>query len=206
MKFDFLGLIDLLGTVAFAISGVFAAMQKRLDAFGILVIAFVTALGGGTLRDILIGDFPVRWMRNREAAAIICLTTLAAIVFQNTIRNLQKTLLVFDSLGLGLFTVLGIRVGLSHGLDPVICITLGVITGCFGGVIRDIALNNIPLIFQQEIYATACIVGALVYFILIHIVNDPHIVDVSSILVICAIRLLAVRYKLTLPGIYTKTQ
>ncbi|HSB93748.1 MAG TPA: trimeric intracellular cation channel family protein, partial [Flavitalea sp.] len=188
MKFDFLRLIDILGTVSFAISGVFAAMQKRLDVFGILVIAFITALGGGTLRDILIGDLPVRWMRNREAAAIITLSTLAAIVFQKTFQNLQKTLLVFDSLGLGFFTVLGIHIGISHGMDPVICIALGVITGCFGGVIRDIALNNIPLIFQQEIYATACIFGALVYFMLVYVIHDPYLVDVISIIVICLVR------------------
>jgi uncharacterized membrane protein YeiH len=206
MKFDFLGLIDILGTVSFAISGVFAAMQKRLDAFGILVIAFITALGGGTLRDTLIGDLPVQWMRDREAATVISLSTLVAILFQTTIRNLQKPLLVFDSLGLGFFTILGINKGLAHGLDPVICIALGVITGCFGGVIRDIALNNIPLIFQQEIYATACIFGAAVYFILIHVINDRHLVDVLSIFVVCLIRLLAVRYKFTLPGIYSRAR
>lgn len=205
MSFDFLRLIDILGTVTFAISGVFAAMQKRLDVFGILVIAFMTALGGGTLRDMMIGDLPVQWMRTKEPAALISISTLLAILFQKTFHNLQKTLLVFDSLGLGFFTVLGIHKGIAHGLDPAICITLGTITGCFGGVIRDIVLNNIPLIFQQEIYATACIIGALVYFLLLKFIHDPHIVDVISIIVIFVIRLVAVRYKLTLPGIYEKS-
>jgi len=202
MGLKFLGLIDILGTVSFAISGVYAAMQKKLDAFGVLVIAFVTALGGGTLRDMMIGDLPVQWMRNADYAIIISLATGIGILFQKTIRNLQKTLLVFDSLGLGFFTVLGIQKGLSFQLDPVICIALGTITGCFGGVLRDIALTNIPLIFQKEIYATACILGGCVYMILIHFISDTHVVELMSILTIFLIRLLAVRFKLTLPAIY----
>jgi uncharacterized membrane protein YeiH len=206
MKFDFLRLIDILGIASFAISGVYAAMQKRLDAFGILVIAFITALGGGTLRDMMLGDLPVQWMRDREYTVLITIATAVAILFQKTIQNLQKTLLVFDSLGLGFFTVLGINKGLVFGLDPVICIALGTITGCFGGILRDIALNNIPLIFQNEVYATACIFGALVYFILLRVINDPHLVDVISIIVICMIRLLAVRFKINFPSIYARSK
>ena len=204
MKFDFLRLIDILGIASFAISGVYAAMQKRLDAFGILVIAFITALGGGTLRDMMLGDLPVPWLRDRETAVLIFISTVVAILFEKTILNLQKMLLLFDSLGLGFFTVLGINKGLVFGLDPVICITLGTITGCFGGILRDIALNNIPLIFQNEVYATACIFGALVYFILLRVINDQHLVDVISIVVICMIRLLAVRFKIKFPSIYAK--
>src|SRR6478609_8280298 len=105
MKFDFLGLIDILGTVSFAVSGVVAAMQKRLDAFGILVIAFITALGGGTLRDIMIGDLPVQWMQDLGPATVISVATIIAILFQKAMHNLQKPLLIFDSLGLGFFTI-----------------------------------------------------------------------------------------------------
>ena len=204
MKHDFLKLIDILGTVSFAISGVFAAMQKRLDVFGILIISFITAMGGGTLRDMLIGDFPVMWMRNLNYSIIILISAVVAIVFNNTIKNFEKTLLVFDSLGLGFFTVLGIQKGIAFGLHPGICIALGTITGCFGGVIRDIALNNIPLIFRKEIYATACIFGGIAYFIMLKTPMIRNWVDVIVITAIFLIRIIAVTYKLTLPPLYTK--
>lgn len=151
--------IDIAGTAAFSIAGAFAAMEKRLDVFGVFIIAFVTALGGGTLRDILIGDLPVRWMLDLGPAVIVMLSTLVAMLFIKAKQNFHSVLLLFDSIGLGFFTVLGIQTGIAFGFHPVMCIFLGTITACFGGVIRDILLNNIPMIFQKEIYATTCIVG-----------------------------------------------
>ncbi len=202
MKFELLNLIDVLGTIAFAVSGVFAAMQKRLDVFGILIIAFITAVGGGTLRDMMLGDLPVSWMRNISYFFIIVLTSAVVVIFNNTINNFQKTLLVFDSIGLGLFTVLGIQKGIQFGLHPAICIALGTVTACFGGVIRDISLNNIPLIFQKEIYATACIFGGILYFVLLktNLTNDAIVI--ICITLIFVIRVLAVRFNWSLPAIY----
>lgn len=202
IKQEFLQLIDILGTVTFAISGVFAAMQKRLDVFGIFIIAFITAVGGGTLRDILIGDFPVSWMRSTTYSTIILVSAFVAVLFSNTLKNFTKTLLVYDSLGLGFFTVLGIQKGIVYGLHPGICIALGTVTGCFGGVIRDIALNNIPLIFQKEIYATACILGGLLYFLLLSRHMNKDWLDVICISAIFLVRIIAVHYRLTLPSIY----
>jgi uncharacterized membrane protein YeiH len=202
IKQEFLQLIDILGTVTFAISGVFAAMQKRLDVFGIFIIAFITAVGGGTLRDVLIGDFPVSWMRSTTYSTIILVSAFVAILFSNTLKNFTRTLLVFDSLGLGFFTVLGIQKGIVFGLHPSICIALGTVTGCFGGVIRDIALNNIPLIFQKEIYATACILGGLLYFLLLSTHINKDWLDVICISAIFLVRIVAVRYRLTLPSLY----
>jgi uncharacterized membrane protein YeiH len=204
MKYEFIKLIDILGTVAFAVSGVFAAMQKKLDVFGILIIAFITAVGGGTLRDMMIGALPVSWMQNISYFVIIVLTVAAAILFNNTIHNFQKTLLVFDSIGLGFFTILGIEKGIAFGLHPAICIALGTVTACFGGVIRDISLNNIPLIFQKEIYATACIFGGVVYFILSKTSSNQELIQFICIASIFLIRVLAVRYNWSLPGIYKK--
>ncbi|TDH25239.1 trimeric intracellular cation channel family protein [Segetibacter sp. 3557_3] len=201
MTYELLKLIDVLGTVLFAISGVFAAMQKRLDVFGILIIAFITAIGGGTLRDMMIGDFPVSWIRNINYSIIILVSSVIAMVFNKTIRNLHRTLLVFDSLGLGFFTVLGIQKALAFGLHPGICVAIGMVTGCFGGVIRDIALNNIPLIFQKEIYATACITGGVVYFLLLKTGLQRDWLEVICIGGIFAIRMIAVHYRLALPGI-----
>lgn len=203
MQEDFLNVIDILGTAAFAASGVYAAMRKRLDVFGVLIIAFVTAVGGGTIRDILVGDTPVSWIRNINYSIIILSTAVVVIAFKSTIfRNFNKTLLVFDSIGLGFFTILGIQKGLMYGLNPAICIALGTVTGCFGGVIRDISLNTIPLIFQKEIYATACIAGGIVYFALVYTPLNVEIIEWVSIFVVFLMRMLAVRFDWRLPNIY----
>jgi uncharacterized membrane protein YeiH len=190
--------IELLGTIAFTISGAFSAMQKRLDAFGVVVIAFITAIGGGTIRDVLIGYTPVSWMRDLNGPIIITITAVAAIFFKKYIKNFKVTLFLFDALGLGLFTLIGIQKGIDAGLKPGVCVILGTITGCFGGVLRDILLNNIPLIFRKEIYATACIIGGAIYFGLAHLI-DPNWAKVIAIGFICGIRILAVKYDLKLP-------
>lgn len=196
--FNILNIIELLGTVAFAISGAFSAMQKRLDAFGVLVIAFITALGGGTIRDVLIGYTPVSWMRNLHGPIVITLTVVAAILFKKYIKSFKVTLFLFDALGLGLFTLIGLQKGLDAGIRPVICIILGTITGSFGGVLRDILLNNIPLIFRKEIYATACLIGGAVYLILLTF-TDANWAKIIAISLVCGLRILAVKYDLRLP-------
>ena len=199
---DFLQLIDYAGIAAFSISGVFAAMEKKLDVFGVFIIAFITALGGGTLRDIMIGDLPVGWMHNLSYGAVVLISTIAAMLFTKPIHNYQKTLLLFDSIGLGFFTVLGIQKGIQHELHPAICIALGTITACFGGVIRDISLNNIPIIFQKtQIYATACIAGGVIYFLLLKLGLHDMPVEIICIIIIVILRLLAVRYDWRLPSI-----
>lgn len=164
---NFSYIIEVLGTVAFAMSGVYAALAKKLDIFGVLVIAFVTALGGGTVRDVLIGATPVAWLKDTHTLLIILATVAVALQFRKWMGNFQRTLMVLDALGLGLFTVIGIHKGLTLGFSPGVCIALGTITGCFGGVVRDIMLNHIPALFHvKELYATTCIAGGLVYFAL----------------------------------------
>lgn len=202
MKYEIFNLVDILGTIAFTISGVSAAMQKRLDIFGILVIAFITALGGGTLRDLMIGDLPVAWIREIRYPLIITVTVVAGIIFNRFLRNLQNTLLVCDALGLGLFTMVGLQKGLAFGLHPAICVALGTITGCFGGVIRDVILRNIPLIFQKEIYATACIVGGCAYFLLREINLDAGWTEVVCISLVFGVRMVSVWMGWKLPGMY----
>ena len=199
---ELLKLIDIAGIAVFSISGVSAAMEKKLDVFGVSIIAFITALGGGTLRDVLIGQLPVSWMYNLNYGLIVLLSTLAAMFFSNIIGNYQKTLLTFDSLGIGLFTVVGIQKGILLDFHPAVCIALGTITACFGGVIRDILLNNIPLIFQKEVYATACILGGVVYFALIRLQMNEMIIEVVSIIFIVVFRLVAVKFNWQLPSIY----
>ncbi|MDO6597725.1 trimeric intracellular cation channel family protein [Oceanihabitans sp. 2_MG-2023] len=198
-------IIDILGTIAFAISGVLIAMNKKMDPFGILIIAFVTAVGGGTLRDILIGQTPVSWMTNMTFTYVILATTVLTILFRSKINYLRTSLFLFDTIGIGLYTVVGVEKGLSAGLNPVICIALGTISACFGGVIRDILCNEIPVIFRKEIYATACILGGLTYFLIRKLPIDNNFVFVIAGIVVIIVRLIAVRFKISLPNLY-KTQ
>ncbi|NQX42535.1 Uncharacterized membrane protein YeiH [Pedobacter steynii] len=199
MEISTMQTIETLGTVAFSISGSFAAMQRRLDPFGVLIIAFVTSIGGGTVRDLLIGDTPVAWMRDVNYCLLILLTSLATIFFKTHIKKFKVTLFLFDSAGLGLFTMLGIQKGIMFGLSPGICVALGTITGCFGGVIRDTFLNTIPLIFRKEIYATACILGGVLYFTLKYFNLKEDVANISVIAFIFVFRIVVVKYKLTLP-------
>ena len=136
--------VDILGTVAFAISGVLVAMEKRLDLFGVGIIALVTAIGGGTLRDMLIGNTPVTWTTTPLYMYIILGTVIVTILFQSRLKYLRTSLFLFDTIGIGFYTMIGINKGMEAGLEPLICITLGTITASFGGVLRDILCNEIP--------------------------------------------------------------
>ncbi|CAN5450839.1 trimeric intracellular cation channel family protein [soil metagenome] len=200
MNLSYPFVIELLGTMAFTISGAFSAMEKKLDIFGVVVIAFVTAIGGGTIRDVLIGNKPVTWMRDITVPSVILTTALMAILFRNLFRNLPKTLFLFDSLGLGLFTITGIQKGLEAGIHPAICVALGTITACFGGVIRDLLLREIPVLFRKEFYASACITGGIVYLLLLYIVSAP-VAQTTAIALVCALRLLAVKFNWRLPSV-----
>jgi uncharacterized membrane protein YeiH len=199
MNFNTTEIIEVLGTISFAISGTFAAVQKRLDPFGILIIAFVTSIGGGTVRDLLLGDAPVAWMRDVNYCLLILVTSILTLFFKHQIKKFKVTLFLFDSLGLGLFTLVGVQKGIVFGLEPGICVALGTITGCFGGIIRDTLLNTIPLIFRKEIYATACIAGGALYFGLLALELKADIAKVIVITFIVTLRIIVVRYKLTLP-------
>lgn len=196
-------IIEVLGTISFAMSGSFAAMQKRLDPFGVLIIAFVTSVGGGTVRDLLL-DKPVFWMDDLWMCTLIFATCILSMIFKSIERNFRVTLFIFDSFGLGLFTIIGIQKGLNADLHPIICMTLGTITGCFGGIIRDILLNRIPLIFRKEIYATACIIGGAIFLLLVNFTKLSYtFVQISTILLIVLIRTLAVKYHWQMPKFYT---
>ncbi|WP_372945322.1 trimeric intracellular cation channel family protein [Muriicola sp.] len=198
--------IDILGTIAFAISGVLVAMDKKLDLFGVFIIAFVTAVGGGTLRDMLIGNTPVAWMLAPVYAYTILGSVVFAILFRERLRYLRKSLFLFDTIGIGLYTLVGIEKGLQAELMPLMCIALGTITACFGGVIRDILCNEIPVIFRREIYATACILGGASFFLLIRLPIVDEYAYAASIVIVIGIRLLAVRFRIALPSIYRREQ
>ncbi|WP_372770018.1 trimeric intracellular cation channel family protein [Lutibacter sp.] len=197
-------ILDILGTIAFAISGALVAMNKKMDPFGVFIIAFVTAVGGGTLRDVLIGKQPVIWMTDITYVFLISSAVFIAILFRKKLKHLQKSLFLFDTIGLGIFTITGTEIGINAHFHPVISIALGTMTASFGGVIRDILCNEVPILFRKEIYATACIFGSIAFIILHHLNIDQTIVYVSTTLIVIAIRLVAVKYKLSLPTFYSE--
>jgi uncharacterized membrane protein YeiH len=187
--------IELLGIVSFSISGALTAMSRKLDPFGVFIIAFVTAAGGGTLRDVMIGYTPVSWMLQPECVFLILLGFILSVIFHKQLDKLRVSLLLFDTIGLGVFTLIGLEKGLIIGLHPVICIMLGTISASFGGVIRDILCNEIPVIFRREIYATVCIAGGIVFFSLKQIsLQDDLIYPLTAIFMI-VFRLLAITKK-----------
>ncbi|MDH5415094.1 MAG: trimeric intracellular cation channel family protein, partial [Flavobacteriaceae bacterium] len=143
--------LDILGTIAFAVSGTLAAMHKRLDLFGVFIIAFVTAVGGGTLRDILIDRAQVNWMQDLNYIYAIGVATILAIIIRKKIAYLRSSLFLFDTIGLGIFTIIGTEIGIQQQFHPVIIVILGTLTATFGGVLRDILCNEIPVIFRKEI-------------------------------------------------------
>ena len=197
-------IIDILGVIAFSISGVLIAINKKMDLFGILIIAFITAVGGGTLRDLLIGNTPVTWMQNITYTYIILASSVAAIILRTKINYLRTSLFLFDTIGISIYTLVGIQKGMEAGLHPFICISLGTMTASFGGVMRDILCNEIPVIFREEIYATACILGGITYFVLSEFPIQDNWVFVISGVVVAITRLLAVKFKISLPKIYAK--
>jgi uncharacterized membrane protein YeiH len=197
-------LLDIIGTMAFAMSGALTAMHKKLDPFGVFIIAFVTAVGGGTLRDIMIGRTPVGWMRDLNYVYVIVIGFILAILFRKKFDRLRTSLFLFDTIGLGVFTLIGLEKGISVGLHPIICIALGTMTACFGGVIRDILCTEIPVIFRREIYATICILGGIVFFLLRKLDLDNDVLYLTTSLVIISVRLMAVKFKWYLPTLEHK--
>ena len=188
-------LLDIIGTMAFAMSGALTAMHKKLDPFGVFIIAFVTSVGGGTLRDVMIGRTPVGWMRDLNYVYVIVIGFVLAILFRKKFDKLRTSLFLFDTIGLGVFTLIGLEKGINIGLHPVICIAIGTMTACFGGVTRDILCNEIPVIFRKEIYATICIMGGIVFFILKKFQLDNDILYLATSLFIISVRLMAVKFK-----------
>ena len=190
--------IEFLGTFAFAISGIRHAAAKHFDWFGGYVCGIAVAIGGGTIRDVMLGTTPF-WMTDPIYIVCTALALLFVIVFAKHIEGLRNTWFVFDTLGLALFTIAGIQKSLDFGQPYWVAIIMGCITGSAGGVIRDVLLNNEPVIFQREIYAMASVVGGLTYWLLWYLGTPIEVTVITSFLLICLIRFLAVRYHLALP-------
>lgn len=198
MEITFTLILDLLGTFAFAVSGIRLASKKEIDWFGAFVIGLVTAIGGGSLRDILLDVTPF-WITNHTYFLTTAIALAAVLIFKERLLKWNNTLFIFDTIGLGLFTIVGITKSVDAELSFGVCIAMGAITGTVGGVIRDILLNEVPLLFKKDIYALACIAGGLVYFGCIYLNFTKNITEVLGVLTVILIRLIAVKYHIHLP-------
>lgn len=193
-----LNVIEFLGTFAFAISGIRHAAAKHFDWLGGFVCGIAVAIGGGTIRDVMLGVTPF-WMTSSIYIICTVMAQVFVIVFAKSLRRLDNTWFLFDTFGLALFTIVGLQKTLDCGYAYWVAIIMGCITGSAGGVIRDVLLNNVPIIFKKEIYAMASIFGGLVYWVLIKLGLDMNITVVMTFVVVCVIRLLAVKYHISLP-------
>ncbi|MFK7953898.1 MAG: trimeric intracellular cation channel family protein [Ekhidna sp.] len=193
--------IDIVGTMVFAISGALAGRDKKLDFFGISAVGFITAIGGGTMRDVLLGSTPVGWMDDLIYLIMIGSGVLISLLFGKVVRKLRRTFFMFDTVGIAVFTVLGLQKALNLGVHPVIAIMMGMVSAVFGGVIRDIVCNEIPLIFRKEIYALVCLVGGILFTVL-DVLGVSQIANIAiTVSFIMIFRVLAVRFKWKLPDI-----
>lgn len=196
-------ILELVGTYFFAISGALAVSNVENDLFGASFTGFITAIGGGTLRDLILDAHPLVWIADPFVLYAIFGGILTAIFFFKFIIKLRKTLFLFDTMGIALFTVLGVEKALQFGVSEGVAVILGIFSATMGGVIRDTLSNITPIIFRKEIYASACMVGAISYLVLARLQVDRDVNLIISAGVIAGIRLLAVRYKLYLPSLGT---
>ncbi|NGM61191.1 trimeric intracellular cation channel family protein [Sphingobacterium sp. SGG-5] len=191
---------DLLGTMVFAISGAMAANRKGVDIFGVTFMGFVTAIGGGSLRDIFLNIRPV-WVEDKNYLIAIFVGVLLSIIVNKQLYNFAKTLTLFDAMGIGFFTVVGTQKSLDYGSTGMAAIVLGMFSASMGGVIRDTLMNETPLILRKEIYASACLLGALLFVVLYHMEVNRNINTFCSALLVFLIRIISVKYNLSLPSI-----
>ncbi len=192
-------LAELAGTFFFAISGVLATDDKDRNWFGVAFTGFVTALGGGSVRDVLLGSHPLVWIADINFLYAAIGGIVAAFLFFTKLGQLRRTMLIFDMVGIGFFTILGTEKALAFGVSPEIAAIMGVFTAVMGGVIRDTLTNKTPIIFDREIYATACLAGAVLYLVL-HRYEVPRNINlVVSSGLIMIIRIVAIKFHLELP-------
>lgn len=193
--------IEFLGIVTFALSGIVEARRKRMDLVGVYVVALITAFGGGTLRDLFIDRTPLFWVANQGYAILILAMSLGAFLFPGLTRVPERAMLIPDALGLGLFSIAGAGFALDAGAPPFIAALLGTITGVFGGVIRDVIVNEIPFIFRNKyLYATAAFAGCWLYMLLVGAGVEKGLALLVGIAAVVTLRLAALRFGLRLPG------
>jgi uncharacterized membrane protein YeiH len=198
--------IDLAGTFVFTISGALAASDKKHhhDIFSVFFTGFITAIGGGTIRDVTLGAYPVAWIADINYLLAIFSGVFFTLLFRRYIIRLSRTLSLFDTIGMAIYVVLGVQKSIAFEVNLLASVILGMISGIFGGVIRDTLLNEIPLIFRKELYATPCLLGSALFVVLYLLNVEPQLNFIISVLFIIAFRILATRYSWSLPPLNFK--
>jgi uncharacterized membrane protein YeiH len=193
-------ILELIGVGFFSISGALAANEKsKPDWFGVTIIGFVTSLGGGSTRDVLLGSYPLVWVKDVNFVYAIFVGIVLASILYKPLMKIRKAFFLFDTLGIAMFTILGTEKALTFGIHPLIAAIMGMFSAVMGGVLRDVLTNETPILFRKEIYATACLSGAFIYLGL-EFLSIPRTVNIlASILFILLIRLLAIKFNITLP-------
>jgi uncharacterized membrane protein YeiH len=194
-----LTLLDLIGTAAFAASGAWAGVRRKMDLFGIMVLGMVTAIGGGTLRDILLGDTPPFCLQDETYLWLSAATSLCVFFGHRSLRVLKHPLLYCDAVGLGTFVVIGTGKALAFGIGPFGAVLMGVMTGTAGGLIRDVLSNQVPLILRKEIYASACAVGGVLMVLLIDSPLPRALTLLLTAGTVILLRIMAIRRNWSLP-------
>ncbi|MDE7495682.1 MAG: trimeric intracellular cation channel family protein, partial [Muribaculaceae bacterium] len=198
MELSFIFIIEIIGTIAFAISGIRLAAFKKFDLFGAYTIGMVTATGGGTLRDLML-NLPVFWLQTPVYLAVTAISLAIVIIFRRILVSHNRILFTFDAIGLALFVVIGMQKTLEVGYPMWAAIVMGTITGSFGGVVRDILINEEPLFFRKDIYATACIAGGLLYWLLAALGASVVVQQLSCAILVIVIRVCTLCFNWTLP-------
>lgn len=189
---DWLYIFDLLGCGVFAVSGAMIAFKRKMDGVGVLVLAAVTAIGGGTIRDLLL-DAPVFWLSDPNYFYVIFVASVLTVLWINQTQSLPaKALELADALGLALFVIMGTEKALSFGVSNITAIIMGMMTGCFGGMLRDVLANRVPMILQKELYAMCCLVGAAIYVVLLALF--PNIAAFMGFATVFCLRLAAIKW------------
>ncbi|MGP4118283.1 trimeric intracellular cation channel family protein [Psychrobacter aquimaris] len=194
-------LLDMVGVIACAIAGTLLAQHKGFDIAGCILVSMVNAIGGGTLRDMVLDRHPLFWMTDLNYVIIITVTSLILQMFFHLYHKIDNALKLFDAIGLAAFSVIGFKVALIQDVSPIIAIMMGVWTAIIGGMLRDIICNEIPLVLQREIYITASIAGSVTYLILQHLGVDAGINEFIMLIIIFAVRMLALKFDWHLPSI-----
>jgi uncharacterized membrane protein YeiH len=197
-------LLDLFGVAVFAVSGALTAGRKSMDLFGVIVIAVITAIGGGTVRDLLLDEQPIFWIEDPTYLVVILAAAGATLVYRRFFTPPRISLLVADAFGLAVFTFIGAQTAYAAGVPAVIAVLMGTITGAAGGIMRDVLCAEVPLILRREIYATAAIIGATVFVLQRELGANGPLVAILSVGTVFALRLAAIRFDLDVPPFRTK--